>query len=218
MGSKTAAIVGANVGAETDEHEYKSLIVTEGMSKKKKTSAADKSKEPPQKILDPCKPPSADKSKKPPPIVRLCKDTSEVLDKVVEHRKEINAMLNHHTRGTVHFGIDKSNMVEEGLDLEPQVDVVDKLQTRIGQLLQEFYPPVQTRFVRIERVQLLKSTGEPMGRWRFDICVTPYDKDVVHLCDKGNVAYYRQGGNSMPMSASMIKTLREERQAKRNHP
>ena len=125
---KTAAIVGANVGAETDEHKYKSLMVTEELTKSNK-------------------PPSADKSKKPPPIVRPCKDTSEVLEKVVDNSKEINAMLNHHSRGTVHFGIrDKDNTVEEGLDL-PQEDVIKQLQTSVGQLLQGFYPAVQSHFV-----------------------------------------------------------------------
>ena len=123
-----AVIVGADVGPETDEHEYKSLMVP------------------------------ADKSKKPPPM-RTCKDASEVLKKMVDHSKEINAMLNHHTGGTVHFGIDKKSMVEEGRDL-PQAAVIDQLQTRVGQLLKEFYPAVQySRFVKIHAVQLLNSTG-----------------------------------------------------------
>ena len=138
-----AAIVGAVVGPETDEHEYKSLMVP------------------------------ADKSKEPPPM-RPCKDTSEVLEKVANHGKEINAMLNHHTGGTLHFGIqDKSNTVEEGLDL-PQAAVVDKLQTRVSQLLQEFYPSVYSHFVTVQPVHLLNSTGEPTGRWRFDICVSSH--------------------------------------------
>ena len=72
----------------------------------------------------------ADKTKKPPPM-RPCKDTSEVLKKVVDHSKEINAMLNHHTGGTVHFGVRDGGMVEEGLDL-PQAALIDKLQTRVG--------------------------------------------------------------------------------------
>ena len=48
----------------------------------------------------------ADKTKKPPPM-RPCKVPKEVLKKVVDHSKEINAMLNHHTGGTVHFGIER---------------------------------------------------------------------------------------------------------------
>ena len=153
-----AVIVGADVGPETDEHEYKSLMVP------------------------------ADKSKKPPPM-RTCKDASEVLKKMVDHSKEINAMLNHHIGGIVHFGIqDEHNTVEEGLDI-PQAAVVDKLQTRVGQLLQEFYPAVQSQFVAIHPVQLLNSTREPTGRWRFDICVSPHDR-LVLLGRSQTVAYY----------------------------
>ena len=167
-----AAIVGAVVGPETDEHEYKSLMVP------------------------------ADKSKKPPPM-RPCKDTSEVLEKVANHSKEINAMLNHHTGGTVHFGSqDKHKTVEEGLDL-PQAAVVDKLQTRVSQLLQEFYPSVYSHFVTVQPVHLLNSTGEPTGRWRFDICVSPHVRLVLHS-RKQTVAYYRQGGNSVPMLADLL--------------
>ena len=168
-----AAIVGADVGSETDEHEYKSLMVP------------------------------ADKSKKPPPM-RPCKDTSEVLKKVVDHIKEINAMLNHHTGGTVHFGIqDEHNTVEEGLDL-PQAVVIYKLQTRVSQLLQEFYPAVQSHFVTIQPVQLMNSTLELTGRWRFDICVNPHN-DVVHLSHSLPVAYYRQGGNSVLMPTDVLR-------------
>ena len=193
--SKTAAIVGANVGAETDEHKYKSLMVT-------------------KELTNINKPPSADKSKKPPPIVHPCKDTSEVLKKVVDHSKDINAMLNHCNRGSLHFGIDKNNTVEEGLDL-PQEDVIDKLQTRVGQLLQEFYPAVQSHFVTIQPVQILKSTGELTGRWRFDICVSPHDR-VVLLSRNQTVAYYRQGGNSVPMPADLLtKRFQENSLAKR---
>ena len=72
----------------------------------------------------------ADKTKKPPPM-RPCKDTCEVLKKVMDHSKEINAMLNHHTGGSIHFGIYDNGVVEEGLDL-PQTALIDKLQTRVG--------------------------------------------------------------------------------------
>ena len=173
-----AMLVGGNVDPETDEHEYKSLMVP------------------------------ADKTKKPPPM-RPCKDTSEVLKKVVDHSKEINAMLNHHTGGTVHFGIHDDGMVEEGLDL-PQAALIDKLQTRVGQLLQEFYPTVQSHFVTIQLVNLANRSEEPTGRWRFDICVTPHDK-VVLFSRHQTVAYYRQGGNSEPMPADMLmERLRNE--------
>ena len=175
-------IVGANVGPETDEHEYKSLMVP------------------------------ADKTKKPPPM-HPCKDTSEVLKKVVDRRKEINAMLNHHTGGSIHFGIQDDGIVEEGLDLL-QAAVIDKLQTRVGQLLQEFYPAVRSRFVAIQLVNLVNRSGEPTGQWRFDICVTPYHSEVVLISNKDTVAYYRQGGNSEKMTANMMERLRVERQRK----
>ena len=175
-----AMIVSASVGPETDEHEYKSLMVP------------------------------ADKTKK-PPSMRPCKDTSEVIKKVVDHSKEINAMLNHHTGGSIHFGIHDDSIVEKGLDL-PQAALIDKLQTRVGQLLQEFYPAVQSRFVAIQLVNLVNRSGEPTGRWRFDICVTPYHSDVVHMSNKDTVAYYRQGGNSEKMTANMMERLRVERQ------
>ena len=169
---RNAAIIGADVGPETDEHEYKSLMVP------------------------------ADKSKKPPPM-RPCKTVSEVLKKVEDHSIEINAMLNHHTGGTVHFGIqDTDNTVEEGLDLSLAV-VLGKLQSRVGQLLQGFYPVVQSRFVKIQPVHLLNSSREPTGRWRFDIYVTPCD-DIILLSRTHTVAYYRQGANSEPMPAEML--------------
>ena len=154
----------------------------------------------------------ADKTKKPPPM-RPCKDASQVLKKVVDHSKEINAMLNHHTGGSIHFGIHDDGMVEEGLDL-PQAALIDKLQTRVGQLLQEFYPAVQSRFVAIQPVNLVNSSGEPTGRWRFDICVTPYHNEVVLISNKDTVAYYRQGGNSQKMTASIMERLQNERQRK----
>ncbi len=176
-----AMVVGANVGPETDEHEYKSFMVP------------------------------TDKTKKPPPM-RPCKDDSEVLKKVVDHSKEINAMLNHRTGGSIHFGIHDDGIVEEGLDL-PQAALIDKLQTRVGQLLQVFYPAVQSRFVAIQPVNLVNRSGEPTGQWRFDICVTPYDK-VVLFSRHQTVAYYRQGGNSEPMPADMMERLRVERQQK----
>ena len=175
MTSKYSMIFSASIGPETDEHEYKSLMVP------------------------------ADKAKKPPPM-RPCKDTSEVIKKVGDHSKEINAMLNHHTRGRIHFGIHDNGIVEEGLDL-PQAALIDKLQTRVDQLLQEFYPAVQSRFVAIQPVNLVNRSGEPTGRWRFDICVTPYHSEVVHISNKDTVAYYRQGGNSEKMTANMMERL-----------
>ena len=168
-------ITGADVGPETDDHEYKSLMVP------------------------------ADKSTKPPPM-RPCKDASEVLKKVIDHSKEINAMLSHPNGGTVHFGIrDKDNTVEEGLDI-PLVDVLDKLEMRVGQLLVTFYPAVQSRFVTIQPVYLLDSTGLPTRRWRFNICVTPHDR-VVFMSRDNTIAYYRQGAASVPMPKKMLQGI-----------
>ena len=111
------------------------------------------------------------------------------------------------------YGIRDNGMVEEGLDL-PQTALIDKLQTRVGQLLQESYPAVQSRFVAIQPVNLVNRSEEPTGRWRFDICVTPHDK-VVLFSRHQTVAYYRQGGNSEPMPADMLmERLRDEWQGK----
>ena len=197
-----AMIVGASVGPETDEHEYKSLMVPADKTKSL-VVPADKTKS----LMVP-----ADKTKKPPPM-RPCKDDSEVLKKVVDHSKEINAMLNHRTGGSIHFGIHDDGIVEEGLDL-PQAALIDKLQTRVGQLLQVFYPAVQSRFVAIQLVKLVNRSEEPTGRWRFDIRVTPYHSEVVLISNKDTVAYYRQGGNSEKMTANMMERLRVERQQK----
>ena len=180
MWHPNAVIVGADVGPETDEHEYKSLMVPK------------------------------DKSKK-PPTMRPCEDISELLNKVENHKKEINAMMNHHTGGTVHFGIqDKDNTVEEGLVLNQQSVVIDRLQTKVSQILQEFYPAVQSGFVTIQRIDLMNNARERTGRWRFDIRVSPFGR-VVLLSRKQTTAYYRQGANSEPMPADMlIERLRDE--------
>ena len=154
----------------------------------------------------------ADKTKK-PPSMRSCKDTSEVLKKVVDHSKEINAMLNHHTGGSIHFGVHDDGIVEEGRDL-PQAALIHKLQTRVCQLLQEFYPAVQSHFVAIQPVNLVNRSGEPTGQWRFDICVTPYHSEVVLISNRDTVAYYRQGGNSEKMTANMMERLQVERQSR----
>ena len=180
MWHPNAVIVGADVGPETEEHEYKSLMVP------------------------------ADKSRNPPPM-RPCRDIQEILKKVENHKKEINAMLNHHTGGTVHFGIqDKDNIVEEGMILIQQSVVIDRLQTKVSQILQEFYPAVQSEFVTIQPIELVNNARERTGRWRFDICVSPYGR-VVFLARKQTTAYYRQGANSEPMPADMlIERIRDE--------
>ena len=172
MWHPNAVIIGADVDPETDEHEYKSLMVPE------------------------------DKSKN-PPLMCPCRDIPEVLKKVENHKKEINAMLNHHTGGTVHFGIkDKDNTVEEGLVLNQSV-VIDRLQTKVSQILQEFYPAVKSGFVTIQPIDLLNNARERTGQWRFDIRVSSYGS-FVFLSRKQTIAYYRQGANSEPMPADML--------------
>ena len=143
--------------------------------------------------------------------MRPCGDIQEILKKVENHKKEINAMLNHHTGGTVHFGIqDKDNIVEEGMILIQQSVVIDRLQTKVSQILQEFYPAVQSEFVTIQPIELVNNARERTGRWRFDICVSPHGR-VVFLSRKQTTAYYRQGANSEPMPADMlIERIRDE--------
>lgn len=166
-----AVIVGASIGPETDDHEYKSLMVL------------------------------ADRGKT--PSLRPCKNVADVLNAVTRRRKDINAMLNHYTGGTVHYGIQyRGNIVEEGLDLD-QTAVIDMLKARVGQVLQEFYPAVQTDCVNIQPLFLLNSNNEPTGRWRFDIHVKPFNT-VVLMARNNAVAYYRQGSESMPMPADLL--------------
>lgn len=172
----SAMIVNSDIGRETDENEYKSLNV-----------------------------PQTNAGQKPPPM-HPCKDADEVLKKVKEHSKEINAMLNHHTSGIIAFGIqDKGNKVEEGLNLD-QEGVMGKLNIRVGQLLQGFFPAVQSSHVRIQSVNLLDSSNQPTGRWRFDIHVMPYGGTVYFTRDPA-VVYYRQGGASMQMPADAIQKV-----------
>lgn len=164
------ATVGAAVGPETDEREYKKLIV-----------------------------PSL-KSKPPCP----CTETRDVLDMVLRHKKEINAMLNHPTGGTVHFGIrDDGNIVEAGLDID-QDEAMDALQALVGQIVQNFFPAVGSSFWTLNPVRLQDSNGKQTGRWRFDICVKPHAHTIVWLGRNDTKAYYRQGACSHPMPADML--------------
>ena len=111
------------------------------------------------------------------------------------------------------FGIHDDGIVKEGLDL-PQAALIDKLQTRVGQLLQEFYPAVQSHFVAIQPVNLVNRSGESTGWWRFDNCVNPCHREVVFISNKDTVAYYRQEGNSEKMTANIVERLQVERQSK----
>ena len=93
----------------------------------------------------------------------------------------------------MHFGIHDDGNVEEGLDLL-QSALIDKLQTRVGQLLLEFYPAVQSRFVAIQPINLVNRSGEPTGRWRFDQLWPTAPRalpTVAGVSNKDTVAYCR---------------------------
>ena len=70
----------------------------------------------------------------------------------------------------MHFAIKDKGTVEKGLDL-PQTDVIDKLQVRSGQLLEEFSPTVPTSYVKIRSVNLLDRNNQPTDNGVFDIIV-----------------------------------------------
>ena len=116
-------------------------------------------------------------------------------------------MLNHKKRGIIAFGINKRNKVEEGLNLD-KVDVIDQLNIRVGQLLQNYYPCVQSAWVRIQRVDLVDSCNQPTGRWRFDIHVKPYG-ELVYFTRHPALAYYRQGTASERMPADVMEKLQK---------
>ena len=116
-------------------------------------------------------------------------------------RRGINAMLNHPTGGSIHFGIHDNGIVEEGLDLE-QNHVIDKLRMKVGEVLQNFWPPVESSFAQVEPVELRNSKQELTGRWRFDIIVKPH-KTVVQFSQK-ETAYYRQGPRNVRMTVDVL--------------
>ena len=153
-----------DVGSETDNHEYKSLVVP------------------------------SDKTKKPPK--HPCKDTNAVLTKVVNHSKEVNAMLNHQSGGTVIL-VSKTMTTQwrRGWNSTRQISLMS---CKLG--LVNYCRSSSLQFSHILRplnryIDLVTSTGESTGRWRFDICVSPYCSGVVLVSNKDTSAYYRQGDN-----------------------
>ena len=162
-----AVIVGANVGAEKEDHEYKSLMDCVGGVNQPLSSVSGIVK---RATIDTC-------------------------------RRGINAMLNHPTGGSIHFGIHDDGIVEEGLDLE-QNHVIDKLRMKVGEVLQNFWPPVESSFAQVEPVELRNNKQELTGRWRFDIVVKPH-KTVVQFSQK-ETAYYRQGPRNVRMTVDVL--------------
>ena len=158
-----AATVGADVGAETFDHEYKSLMGPDGGGEK-----------PPKKV-------------------------GGVVSKVGHEkcRKAINAMLNQPTGGNIHFGINDDGIVEEGLLLK-QNQAIDELRKKVGDVLRNFWPPVELPYVQVEPVNLQNVKLELTGRWRFDIVVKPHPT-VVQL-SKDQPAYYRWGNQCNKMT------------------
>ena len=172
--TNAAATVGAYVGAERYDHEYKSLMGPVGGVKGPASSVGS--------IVN-----------------RVGKDTC---------RKAINAMLNS-TGGTIHFGIYDNGIVQEGLDLE-QSKVIDEVGKKVGKVLRNFRPQVNSSFVQVEPVNLKNDKQELTGRWRFDIVVKPYPRIVVQL-SQTETAYFRCGPENAQMShGELAERVRRE--------
>ena len=158
-----ADIVGGDVGAETDDHEYKSLMeYIDGESQ---------------------------------PLNTL-RGLHERVNKVT-YTKAVNAMLNHPTGGCIHFGIGDDGIVEEGLNLDcKQNHAIDELRKKVGDILNSFWPPVESSKAQVEPVNLRNNNNQLTGRWRFDIVVKP--------CKEGakvdSVAYHRMGPQTVRMT------------------
>ena len=169
-----AAVVGANVGAEKDNHEYKSLMVcVDGVNQPFNNASG---------------------------IVRRVAQE--------KYRCGINAMLNHRTGGSIHFGIHANGIVEEGLDLE-QTLVIDELRVKVGEVLKNFCPPVESTFAQVEPVDLRNDKQEVTGRWRFNIVVKPHPSVV--LLSQTKPAYYRQGPQTVKMTHDVLaQRVRQE--------
>ena len=158
---EAAAIVGADVGAETDDHEYKSLMdYIDGVSQPLNTLSG----------------------------------LHERVNKAT-YTKVINAMLNHSTGGTIHFGIGDDGIVEEGLDLE-QNRAIDELRKKVGDILNSFWPPVESSKAQVKPVNLWNDNNQLTGRWRFDIVVKPHGEGVK----VDGVAYHRMGPQTLRMT------------------
>ena len=156
-----AAIVGADVGAERDDHEYKSLMeYVDGVSQ---------------------------------PLSTL-RGLHERVNKAT-YRKAINAMLNIRTGGCIHFGIGDDGIVEEGLNLK-QNRAIDELRKKVGDILNSFWPPVESSKAQVEPVNLRYDNNQLTGRWRFDIVVKPCKEGVK----VDGHAYHRVGPQTVRMT------------------
>ena len=152
-----AATVGADVRAERDDHEYKSLMdYIDGVS--------------------------------------TLRGLHERLNKAT-YTKVINAMLNHPTGGSIHFGIGDNGIVEERLNLE-QNHAIDELRKKVGDILNSFRPPVESSKVQVEPVNLWYDNNQLTDWWRFDIVVKQHGEGVK----VGSVAYHCMGPQTMRMT------------------
>ena len=117
-------------------------------------------------------------------------------------------MLNHPTCGSIHFGIHDDGIVEVGLDLE-QNHVINELKMAVGEVLKNFWPPVDSSFAQVVPVKLKNDEDELTGRWRFDIVVKPH-KTVVQYSQK-ETADNRQGPRNVRMTpAELVRRVRAE--------
>ena len=158
----TAATVGANVDAERDDHEYKSLMGPVGGGG------------------------------------QPASNVHGVVSRVggAECRRAINAMLNYPTGGCIHYGIYDNGIVQEGLDFE-QNQAIDELRKKVGDVLRDFWPPVESPYVQVVPVNLRNVEHKLTGRWRFDIVVRPHP--TVVLLSKDKPAYCRWGPQCQKM-------------------
>ena len=140
-----AATVGGDVGAETDEHEYKSLMdYVDGVSQ---------------------------------PLNTL-RGLHEWVNMPI-NKQVINAMLNSPNGGSIHFGIGDDGIMEEGLHLDhEQNHAMDELRKKVGSVLNNFQPPVESYFAQVEPINLRNDKGELTGRWHFDIVVKLHGEGV----------------------------------------
>ena len=157
-----AATVGADVGAERDDHEYKSLM---------------------EYIDDVSQP------------LSTLHGLHERVNKAT-YRKAINAMLNSPNGGSIHFGIRDDGIVEDGLYLDcKQNHAIDVLRKKVGDILNSFWPPVESSKAQVEPVNLRNDNNQLTGRWRFDIVVKPCKEGVK----VDGHAYHRVGSQTVCM-------------------
>ena len=90
-------------------------------------------------------------------------------------------MLNHSTGGSIHFVIHDNGIVEVGLDLE-QNHVIDQLRMAVGEVLKNFWPPVNSHFLHFEPVNLQndKHKHKLTSQQHFDIVMKSHKTVVLY--------------------------------------